>query len=128
MGNDHLPLAIVALQAAGAVGVASGLLLVDAAHAIAALLAGAVVVLPNGYFVLRARAERSPGRLLAYGVMRFVLTTTLMALAFAAFKPAPLGFFSAFLLMQAMYVAGPCLLAARPGQPANAVEPDVGRP
>jgi F0F1-type ATP synthase assembly protein I len=108
-GNGRLPSTIVALQLATAVGVAAGLLLVDAAQAIAALLAGAVVVLPNAYFAWRAGSERSPGRLLAHGMMRFVLTVTLMAAAFAVFKPAPLGFFSAFVLMQAMYAAGPLL-------------------
>jgi F0F1-type ATP synthase assembly protein I len=112
-GNGHLPLAIVVLQLASAVVVAIGLFLVDASQSIAALLAGAVVVLPNGYFALRAVAERSPGRLLVHGIMRFILTVTLMALAFAVFEPAPLGFFSAFVLMQAMYAVGPLLLGNR---------------
>jgi F0F1-type ATP synthase assembly protein I len=111
-----LPLTIVALQLAVAVIVAVALLLVDASQAIAALLAGAVVVLPNGYFAWRAGVERSPGKLLAHGMMRFVLTLALMALAFAVFKPAPLGFFSAFVLMQAMYVAGPLLFGNSPRQ------------
>jgi F0F1-type ATP synthase assembly protein I len=108
-----LPLTIVALQLAVALFVATLLLLMDASQAIAALLAGAVVVVPNGYFAWRAGVERSPGRLLAHGMMRLVLTLALMALAFAVFKPAPLGFFTAFVLMQAMYVAGP-LLFGRP--------------
>jgi F0F1-type ATP synthase assembly protein I len=112
-GNGHLPLTIVALQVASAVVVATGLSLVDASQAIAALLAGAVVVLPNGYFALLAKPERSPGWLLAHGIMRFLLTVTLMALAFAVFKPAALGFFSAFVLMQAMYAVGPLLLGSR---------------
>jgi hypothetical protein len=110
---DHLPLTVVWLQLAGALFVATVLfVLVDSSQAFAALLAGAVVVVPNGYFAWRAGIERSPGRLLAHGVMRFVVTVALMSLSFVAFTPAPLGFFSAFVLMQVMYVAGP-LLAER---------------
>jgi F0F1-type ATP synthase assembly protein I len=111
-----LPLAIAALQLAVALFVAAVLLFVDVSQSIAALLAGAVVVLPNGYFAWRAGVERSPGRLLAHGMMRFVLTLALMALVFALLEPAPLGFFSAFVLMQAMYVAGPLLFGNSPSQ------------
>jgi F0F1-type ATP synthase assembly protein I len=117
-GERSLPLMIVALQLSSALVVATVLFLVDASQAIAALLAGAVVVLPNGYFAWRAGVERSPGRLLAHGMMRFVLVLSLMALVFAVFQPAPLGFFSAFVLMQAMYVAGP-LLFERPARPGR---------
>jgi len=108
---DRLPRTIVWLQLSGALVVATVLfLVVDASQAFAALLAGAVVVVPNGYFAWRVGVERSPGRLLAHGVMRFVLTVALMALTFVVFVPAPLGFFSAFVLMQVMYVAGPSLV------------------
>lgn len=110
-GADRLPLAIVGLQLVGALAVAAMLLLlVGTGQAFAALLAGAVVVVPNGYFAWRAGVERSPGRLLAHGVIRFLLTVFLMAAAFVLFAPEPLGFFSAFLLMQVMYVAGPLLV------------------
>jgi F0F1-type ATP synthase assembly protein I len=105
--EQSLPLVIVALQLATSLMVAAGLALVDPAQAIAALLAGAVTVLPAGYYAWRARHERSPGRLLGQGVMKLVLTLVLMALTFAVFEPAPLGFFAAFVLMQAMYVVGP---------------------
>jgi F0F1-type ATP synthase assembly protein I len=108
--SDPLPLTVVWLQAAGALVVAMGLWFFDPAQALAAFLAGAVVVVPNGYFAWRVGVERSPGRLLAHGVMRFVVTVVLMALTFVVFRPAPLGFFSAFVLMQAMYAAGPLLI------------------
>jgi hypothetical protein len=41
--------------------------------------------------------------------MKFLLTTTSMALVFVAFEPAPLGFFATFAAMQTMYVAGPAV-------------------
>jgi F0F1-type ATP synthase assembly protein I len=99
--------------------VAAGLALVDNSEALAALMAGVVCVIPGGYFAWRATVERSPARLLGQGVMKFLLTVTLMALAFAAFQPAPLGFFAAFVLMQTMYVLGPVVFAAFGSGPAD---------
>lgn len=107
--EKDLPLAIVLLQLATAVVMAAGLLLVDAWQAVSALLAGAATVIPGGYFAWRARVEHSPGRLLAHGMMKFASTVALMALSFAVLQAAPLGFFSAFVLMQAMYAIGPLL-------------------
>ncbi|MFU8813870.1 MAG: ATP synthase subunit I [Pseudomonadales bacterium] len=109
--ETNLPLAIVMLQLTTALVVAGGLFLLDAREAESALLAGATIVIPGGYFAWRARVERSPGRLLAHGMMKFVSTVALMALSFAVFDAAPLGFFSAFVLMQAMYVIAPLLFA-----------------
>ncbi|MFW6092367.1 MAG: ATP synthase subunit I [Pseudomonadota bacterium] len=109
-----LPYLVVLLQATTALIVAAAFAWVDKSEAIASLLAGGVVVLPAAYFAWRARWERSPGRLLGQGLMKFVLTVTLMALVFAVCEPAPLGFFSAFVAMQLMYVVGP---AARGGGP-----------
>jgi F0F1-type ATP synthase assembly protein I len=107
--EKDLPLAIVLLQLTTSVVVATVMLLVDAWQAVSALLAGAAIVIPGGYFAWRARVEHSPGRLLAHGMMKFVSTVALMALSFAVLQAAPLGFFSAFVLMQAMYVIGPVL-------------------
>lgn len=110
----HLPLIIVALQAMTSLVVAAGLLLIDnwlsggaPGAARAALLAGAVVVIPAAWFAWRARSERSPGRLLAHGAMKVLLTLTSMALVFAVLEPQPLVFFGTFLVMQVMYVVGP---------------------
>jgi len=106
----HLPLIIVALQAMTSLIVAAGLVLIDDWHggiASAALLAGAVVAVPAGWFAWRAGTERSPGRLLAQGTMKVLLTLTSMALVFVVFEPQPLVFFGTFLLMQVMYVLGP---------------------
>jgi F0F1-type ATP synthase assembly protein I len=76
-------------------------------------------VVPGGYFAWRAVAERSPARLLGQGVMKFLLTITLMALVFAVFQPAPLGFFAALVLMQAMYVVGPVAFGAGNSRPTD---------
>jgi len=108
-----LPLLIVVLQSMTSLVVAAGLTLVDNTQAWAALLAGAVCVAPGGYFAWRALAERSPGRLLGHGLAKFLATVTLMALVFAAFEPPALGFFLAFVLMQAMYVIGPLAFGTR---------------
>jgi len=86
---------------------AGGLLLLSPAQALAALAAGAVCIVPGGYFAWRSERERSAGRLLGQGVAKFVLTLVLMALVFASMKPPPLGFFATFVLMQAMYVLVP---------------------
>ena len=113
--EKRLPLLIVMLQLMTSLVVAAGLALVDNSQAMAALLAGAVCGVPGGYFAWRATVERSPARLLGQGVMKFLLTLTLMALAFVAFRPAPLGFFAAFVLMQTMYVVGPVVYGTRSG-------------
>jgi F0F1-type ATP synthase assembly protein I len=103
----HLPLIIVGLQAMTSLVVAAGLLLIDNWLSGAALLAGAVVAIPAAWFAWRSRSERSPGRLLAHGAMKVLVTLTSMALVFAVLEPQPLVFFGTFLVMQVMYVVGP---------------------
>jgi ATP synthase protein I len=97
---------IVLYQALVAVVVAAGMAPMSLDQSLAALLAGLVCVVPNAYFAWRARVERSPALLLAQGVGKLALTTALMVAVFAMAKPAPLGFFAAFIAMQLMYVAG----------------------
>lgn len=111
-GSARLPLPylIVTLQLVTSLVVAAGFALADKSQeSAAALLAGAVCVVPAGYFAWRSQRERLAGRLLGQGLMKSVLTLSLMALVFAAYQPAALGFFSAFVLIQAMYVIGPLL-------------------
>ncbi len=111
----RLPLVIVALQAMTSLVVAAGLSLIEnwheGAEPKAALLAGAVMVLPGAWFAWRATAERSPGRLLAHGAARLILTLTSMVLVFMVLEPEPLGFLLTLILMQAMYVVGPLAFA-----------------
>lgn len=109
----RLPWMVVALQATTSLVMAAGLSLVDNSEARAALLAGAVCVIPAGYFAWRATAERAPGRLLGQGAMKVLLTLTSMALVFELFEPAPLGFFGTFVAMQTMYVVGPLAFGTR---------------
>ncbi len=104
-----LPYLIVALQLATSLVAAAGFVLVDTSQAIAALMAGAVFIPPAAYLAWVMQRERAPRRLLFQGLMRFLVTVTLMAVAFAWWRPPALGFFSALVLMQLMYVAGPLI-------------------
>ena len=107
-GKGLVPLAyrIVTLQACAAMVAAVGFLLLSADEASAALLAGAVGVIPSGYLAWRTQVERSPGRLLGQGMAKFGLTLLLMTLAFVWFSPPPFGFFATLVLMQLMYIIG----------------------
>lgn len=102
------------LQLVTALVMAAALLLIAPEQSFAALLAGLVCVVPGAFFAWRSQRERSPGRLLGQGVLKFVLTLVSMALVFAWFVPPPLGFFATFVLMQAMYVVGPLGQADQP--------------
>jgi len=108
-----LPAWIVLLQLFGSLAVAAGFASAGlVSEALSALLAGAVVVVPAGYLAWRIEHERSAGRVLGQSMMKFVVTMALMALTFAVLKPAPLGFFVAFVLMQTMYLVGPVTFGA----------------
>jgi ATP synthase protein I len=96
---------IVLYQAVVAAVIAVGLVPAGLNQSLAALLAGAVCVVPNAYFAWRAGVERSPARLLAQGVGKGLTTVALMAAVFVVLRPAPLGFFAAFIAMQWVFVA-----------------------
>ncbi len=104
-----LPYRIVTLQLITALGVAALLLSVSRFESLSALAAGLVCVVPNGYFAWATTNARSAPRLLGQGVAKFVLTVFFLAGTFAVMKPAPLGFFSAFIAVQAMTLMGPLL-------------------
>jgi F0F1-type ATP synthase assembly protein I len=104
---------IVTLQLVTALSSAAVLLLVSVDQALAALAAGVVCILPGGHFAWRAERERSPGRMLGQGVVKFVMTLVLMVLTFAWIRPSALGFFATFGLMQAMYVLVPLKWAGK---------------
>jgi F0F1-type ATP synthase assembly protein I len=97
---------IVLYQACSAVVVAAALAPLGIDQAVAALLAGAVAVAPNAYFAWRAETERCPERLLAQGVGKMLGTAALMVAVFASARPAPLGFFAAFIAIQVMHAVG----------------------
>lgn len=110
----RLPLSyrIVTLQVVAALVASAGLAMWSSVEAVAALTAGVVCVLPNGYFAWRASRERSASRLLGAGVAKFVGTAMLMAVAFATIRPSPLGFFVTFVGLQIVHVAGGARMAA----------------
>jgi hypothetical protein len=76
---------------------------------VAALAAGIACVVPAGLYAWRAMVERSARRFLLQGVLKFALTIVLMAAWIIAIKPAAMGFFGTFILLQAMYVLVPVL-------------------
>ncbi len=104
-----LPYLTVALQLVTSLVTAAGFVLVDTSQAIAALLAGAVCIVPAAWLAWAMRRERSGRKLLAQGLMKFLVTVILMGFAFAWWRPPALGFFSALVLMQLMYVAAPLI-------------------
>lgn len=106
-----MPYRIVVLQLVATIAAATGWLMVDGSQAFAALLAGVTCVLPGAYFAWRATVERSPGKLLGQGVLKFALTVVLLAVCIGVFEPAAAGFFGTFVLLQTMYVVGPLLPA-----------------
>lgn len=79
----------------------------------AALLGGACVLLPAAYLAWRAGTERSPQKLLVMGVGKFVSTCALLAIAMVLIKPLPLGFFTALVVAQLMYVLVPLAIGAK---------------
>lgn len=101
-----VPARIVLLQACTAILLTAGFWAAGTEQGFAALLGGAVSVGPNAYFAWRSRAERDPVRLIVQGVAKLASTVSLMAVAFAIAKPAPLGFFAVFIATQAVHVVG----------------------
>ena len=105
-----LPYRIVTLQLITVLGVAVVLLSSSRFESLSALAAGLVCVVPNGYFAWAASTARSGPRLLGQGFAKLILVMFFMAGTFVWMKPAPLGFFSAFIAVQAMALVAPLLL------------------
>lgn len=76
---------------------------------VAALAAGIACVVPAGLYAWRAMVERSARRFLLQGVLKFALTIVAIAACIIVIKPAAMGFFGTFILLQAMYVLVPVL-------------------
>ena len=107
---------IILFQAMLALVIGAGMMLVSIEESLAALAAGAVCLVPNAYFAWRTSMERSPARLLAQSVGKVVVTLSLMAAVIVVLRPAPMGFFTAFVAMQLTYLLG----AWTPGQAGSA--------
>lgn len=100
---------MVVMQGCAVLIAAVALLPVAREETWAALLAGAVSVVPNALYAWQSERERSPGRLVAFGLLRFLLTLALLGAAIALLRPAPLGFFGAFVLGQLAFFVAPLL-------------------
>ena len=119
-GSVPLALRIVAVQGVLAVLLATMFLLWGRAQAMAGLLASVVVIAPNLGFAWRVSATNVPAgqeldaarRLLGSGIARLMLTFGLLVVAFAWFRPEPVGFFATMIALQAVYAFAP-LLARR---------------
>ena len=74
---------------------------------VAALAAGTASVVPAALYAWRASVERSPGRFLLQGVLKFLLTILLVAACIVLIRPAAAGFFGTLILLQVMYVMVP---------------------
>ena len=73
------------------------------AQALSALLALLAVTLPNGYFAWVSETSFNANRLLAQGVMKMILTITLIALCIVVIGIEPLGFFITLVAIQLAY-------------------------
>ena len=74
---------------------------------VAALAAGTASVIPAALYAWQTTVERSPGRFLLQGVLKFLLTILLVAACIVLIKPAAAGFFGTLILLQVMYAVVP---------------------
>ncbi|MEM9621698.1 MAG: hypothetical protein AAF993_08625 [Pseudomonadota bacterium] len=80
------------------------LLFLDMAQSRAGLFALGCTVLPGAYYAWSQQRTFHATRLLFQGVMRMLLTATLMAVSIVAFSVEPVGFFVTFVVMQLGYL------------------------
>jgi F0F1-type ATP synthase assembly protein I len=112
-----LPFRILAVQGVFAATLAIMFLLKSRAHAVSALLAGIAVIAPNVVFawqVVRASVPvgqelNSARHLIGSMIAKVLLSIGLLVVAFAYFRPEPLAFFAAMIVLQAVYLLTPVL-------------------
>jgi F0F1-type ATP synthase assembly protein I len=104
-----LPYRIVVVQLATAAIASLLLWWKSAAHALGAMTAAVVVLVPSVWFAWRVASSRhaEPVReaqaLLGNGIARLIATGALMAGAIVALRPEPFGFFGTLIAMQLGY-------------------------
>ncbi len=120
-----LPYRVLVIQTLAAGLIGAVLLLSSLADAVAALLAGIVVVIPNAYFAWRVVTldvggdpEQTSRRLVFQGVQKQLLMLALMVAMFVWVAPAPWPFFGALIVLMAIHglasvLAGPPRSRAR---------------
>jgi F0F1-type ATP synthase assembly protein I len=102
-------------------------LLVSAAYAVAALLAGITVLIPNAYFAWRVvnldagdDPERASRRLVLQGLLKQLLMLAMMVAVFIGGAPAALPFFGTLIALLGTHGLAAALLGRPPrGRTAN---------
>lgn len=96
-------------------------LLVSVADAVAALLAGITVLIPNAYFARRVvnldaagDPERASRRLVIQGMQKQLLMLLLMVAVFIGGAPAPLPFFGTLIALLTAHGLGAAMLGGPP--------------
>ena len=104
-----VPLAfrVVAVQGVLAVTLTMMFLLLSRTHAMSSLLAGVVMIVPSVFFAWRVAMDVPAGqemsaarRLMGSAIAKQLATVALLIVAFAEFRPEPLGFFATMIAMQ----------------------------
>lgn len=70
------------------------------------VLGGVAILLPNAFFAWASTRRRSGGWLLVQGVVKFLLSIILMAIAFRHFSPDPLAFFAGVIVALLAHAIG----------------------
>lgn len=103
-----LPQRIVLTQGVIAAVCSLVLLGVSVHEALAALAAGFICVVANGWYAFRLARTSNPQALIGLWIARSVLMALLMVATFVWWAPAALGFFGTLALVQVAYVwSGP---------------------
>ena len=104
-----LPYRIVVVQLSTAVVASLLLWWKSAAHALGAMTAAVVVLVPSGWFAWRVATTRARDpvqeaqALLGSGVARLIASGVLMGIAIVWLRPEPLAFFGTLIAMQFAY-------------------------
>jgi F0F1-type ATP synthase assembly protein I len=70
------------------------------------VMGGFSILLPNAIFAWASTRRRSGGWLLVQGVVKFLLSVVMMAIAFRHFSPEPLAFFAGVIVALVAHAIG----------------------
>ncbi len=97
---------IVVTQAMIGLGSSAAFFVLDGLYGKSALLAVVSSVVPSAYYAWVQSRTFNATRLLMHGVLKTLLTITLMAVCMVKVEIEPLGFFVTFAVMQLSYLSG----------------------
>lgn len=97
---------IIAVQGAAVVVSALGMMLWCLQSSGAMFLGGVAALLPNAFFAWASTRRKPGGWLLVQGVVKFLLSVVLMAIAFKGFSPDPLAFFAGVIVALLAHAIG----------------------